>query len=78
MLQDGYKLSPLNAYTCPDEGSLEEVRSLFSLVEKSKRIVVLAVYGQIVMMPLQGFATHEGFCHRDPDGLAQTSLGNCR
>ncbi|CAJ1435587.1 unnamed protein product [Effrenium voratum] len=26
VLQDGYKLSPLNAYTCPDEGSLEEVR----------------------------------------------------
>ena len=25
MLQDGYKLSPLDEYTCPDEGSLDEV-----------------------------------------------------
>ncbi|CAE8680128.1 unnamed protein product, partial [Polarella glacialis] len=26
VLTDGYKLSPLDAYQCPDEGSLEEVR----------------------------------------------------
>lgn len=26
VLEDGYKLSPLDAYTCPNEGSLEEVR----------------------------------------------------
>ncbi|CAE7440153.1 DNAH6 [Symbiodinium sp. CCMP2592] len=26
VLQDGYKLSPLDAYTCPKEGSLDEVR----------------------------------------------------
>ena len=25
VLEDGYKLSPLDAYTCPNEGSLEEV-----------------------------------------------------
>lgn len=27
VLEDGYKLSPLDAYTCPDEGSLEEAWS---------------------------------------------------